>query len=43
MTLEILVPVVVVAPLLVSVATTNLRPLETSTGHQYGHVGNRKQ
>ena len=35
--------VVVVAPLVVSVATTNLRPPETSTGHQYGHAGNRKQ
>ena len=34
--------VVVVAPLLVSVATTNLRPPETSTGHQHGHAGNRK-
>ena len=34
--------VVVVAPLVVSVATTNLRPPETSTGHQYGHAGNRK-
>ena len=34
--------VVVVAPLVVSVATTNLRPPETATGHQYGHAGNRK-
>ena len=35
--------VVVVAPLLVSVAITNLRPPETSTGHPNGHAGNRKQ
>ena len=28
---------------MVSVATTNLRPPETSTGHPNGHAGNRKQ
>ena len=34
--------VVVVAPLVVSVATTDLRPPETATGHRNSHAGNRK-
>ena len=35
--------VVVVALLVVSVATTDLRPPETATGHRNSHAGNRKQ